>query len=125
VTGEGSSKRSASGGPPYLVGKEYFDDENRIKYKVDSVEYDAAYGAVIGYRRALDGKLHAQDDSPHLVYGEGGLSQLVDLWGIDDGEGDVRWPESDQEWAQAQRACDSTMKIISECDPGGQITQLG
>jgi hypothetical protein len=44
---------------------------------------------------------------------------------VDDGEGDVRGPESDLELAQAQRACESTMKIISECDPGGQITQLG
>jgi hypothetical protein len=89
----------------YLVGKEYFDDENGIKYKVDSVEFDAAFvDPVIGYRRALDGKLHAHDDSPQLVYGDGGLLQLVDLWGIDDGKGDVRWPENDQEWAQAQRA---------------------
>jgi hypothetical protein len=77
------------------------------------VEFDAAFGAVIDYRRALDGKLHAHDDSPQLVYGDGGLLQLVDLWGIADSEGEVRWPENDQEWAQAQRACDSTMKIIS------------
>jgi hypothetical protein len=47
----------------YLVGKEYFDDENGIKFEVDSVEFDAAFGAVIVYRRALDGKLHAHDDS--------------------------------------------------------------
>jgi hypothetical protein len=50
---------------------------------VDSIEYEDSFRAVTGYRRALDGKLHPYYDAPHLVYGDGGLLQLVDLWDID------------------------------------------
>jgi hypothetical protein len=51
----------------YLVGRQYYDDENGVKYLVDSIEYEDSFRAVIGYRRALDGKLHPYDDAPHMV----------------------------------------------------------
>jgi hypothetical protein len=95
----------------YLVGRQYYDDDNGVKYLVDSIDYEESYKAVIGYRRASDGKLHPYDDAPHFVCGDGGILQLVDLWGIDGREADVRWPESNQEWAQMQRECAATMSL--------------
>jgi hypothetical protein len=92
---------------------------------VDSIEYEDSFRAVIGYRRALDGKLYPYDDAPHLVYGDGGLLQLVDLWDIDGIGAGVRWPETDQEWAQSQRDCVSTRKVILECSVTGEETKVG
>jgi hypothetical protein len=51
----------------YLVGRQYYDDENGVRYLVDSIDYEESYKAVIGYIRDLDGKLHPYDDAPHLA----------------------------------------------------------
>jgi hypothetical protein len=109
----------------YLVGRQYYADENGVRYLVDSIDYEESYKAVIGYRRALDGKLHHYDYAPHLVYGDGGILQLVDLWGIDGRGADVRWPETNQEWAQRQRECEATRILIAECSISGEETKVG
>jgi hypothetical protein len=87
----------------YLVGQDYYDDENGVHYFVESVMYDERHKAVIGYRKAQDGKNHADDDAPLLVYGDSGILQLVDLWKVDQETVQVHWPSTDGEWAQQQR----------------------
>ena len=42
--------------------------------------YDEEHKAVTAYRRAMDGKTHQLDDSPFLVYGNGRVLQLCELW---------------------------------------------
>jgi hypothetical protein len=109
----------------YLVGKTYFDDETGVQYIVDGVGYDEPHKAVIGYRRAQDGKLHKDDDAPHLVYGDGGILQLVGLWGIDDGPDGPQWPQTDKEWAARQREDVETMALIRLCTGKESLTPVG
>ena len=83
----------------YLVGKRYFDDESGHLYEVESVLYDEEHKAVIAYRRAMDGKTRQLNDSPFLVYGDGGVLQLCELWDENSGQGGIKWPDSEAEWA--------------------------
>jgi hypothetical protein len=92
----------------YLVGRTYFDE-------VESVLHDEAHKAVIAYRRSLDGRNHKFDDSPFLVYGNGGVLQLCELWGIDDGQGGIRWPVSEAEWSDAQLQDEEVQSKLSQC----------
>ena len=64
----------------YLVG--YFDDESGHLYEVQSVFYYEEHKAMIACRRAIDGKTHQLNDSPHFLYGDGGVLQLCELWDI-------------------------------------------
>ena len=61
--------------------------------------YDEEHRAVLAYRKARDGKMHRLDNSPFLVYGDDGILLLCELWGVDNGQGDIRWPKSEVEWA--------------------------
>jgi hypothetical protein len=99
----------------YLVGRTYFDDENGHQYQVESVEYDENHRAVIAYRRSMSGRTHKYDDAPHLVYGDGGVLQLVELWGIDDGSDRIRWPSTTREWAQAQGKDQQIQDLLAKC----------
>jgi hypothetical protein len=40
------------------------DDENGALYQIDKIEYMESADAVVGYRRAMDGRLHKYDDDP-------------------------------------------------------------
>ena len=70
----------------FLVGQSYFDDESGYHYKVESIKYHDRHRAVIAHQRALDGRMHWNDDASYLIYGDGGVLPLVDLWGVDQGE---------------------------------------
>ena len=107
----------------YLVGKDYFDDETGVHYQVDSVEYDPDHRVVVGYRRAMDGKLHKDDDAAYAIYGDGGILSLVELWGIDGEDSEQRWPTSEEEWAQEQQGDPSVRHIIDQCgSDGAEVT---
>ena len=64
--------------------------------------YDEEHKAMIVYRRAMDGKTHQLDDSPFLVYGDGGVLQQCELWDVDNGQGGIRWPDGKSEWTAHQ-----------------------
>lgn len=102
----------------YLVGKDYFDDETGVHYQVESIEYDEANKVVVGYRRAMDGRLHKDDDAAYAVYGDGGILSLVELWGIDSGKDGISWPTTDEDWATAQNIDPSVKAIIDQCGSG-------
>ena len=104
----------------YLVGQTFFDDENGHQYEVESVVYDEDHRAVIAYRRARDGKTHRMDDAPYLVYGDCGILQLCELWGIDSDQDGTRWPQSDEEWSRAQTHDEEGQRLLSECLLTGQ-----
>ena len=54
----------------YLVGKYYFDYETGVHCQVESIEYDEDNMVAVGYRKAMDGRLHKDDDAAYAVYGE-------------------------------------------------------
>jgi hypothetical protein len=109
----------------YLVGRQYFDDETGHQYEVESVLYDEDHKAVIAYRRAMDGRYHKLDDAPFLVYGEGGILQLCELWGIDDGRDRVVWPADEVAWAQAQAGDEEVLEKLSKCVVTNQEYEVG
>jgi hypothetical protein len=53
----------------YLVGKRCVDDENEALYQIDKMIYMESAKAVVGYRRAMDGRLYKYDDDPFHVSG--------------------------------------------------------
>ena len=108
----------------YLVGHSFIDDENGHQYVVESVLYDEEHKAVIAYRRAMDGASHALDDSPYLVYGDGGILQLCELWNVDSGQNGVRWPQGEAEWAQMQQQDTEGARLAEVCEETGQEYQI-
>ena len=108
----------------YLVGHSFIDDENGHQYVVESILYDEDHKAVIAYRRAMDGASHALDNSPYLVYGNGGILQLCELWSVDSGQDGVRWPQGEAEWAQRQRRDSEGVRLLEVCEEIGQEYQV-
>ena len=104
----------------YLVGRRYFDDESGHLYEVESLLHDEEHKAVIAYRRAMYGKTHQQDDSPFSVYGDGGVLQLCEVWGVDNGQGGIKWPDSEAEWAAYQDSDAEGQRLHRECVETGQ-----
>ena len=75
----------------FLVGRKFIDDENGRLYTVDRVTYSETARAVVGFRRSLTGNAYKYDDDAFHVYGEMGLYQLTDLYGVEgDALGEVR-----------------------------------
>ena len=110
----------------YLVGRRYVDDENGVLYQVDKVEYSESAKAVVGYRRAMDGRLYKYDDDPFHVYGAMGLLQLTELYEIDREEDVVKWPTDAREWSEVQEADDHLKELRSLAKgEGGKEWQSG
>ena len=86
----------------YLVGRRYIDDENGVLYQVSEVGFMESARAVVGYRRAMDGKAYKYDDDPFHVFGAMGLLQLTELYDIDREDEETKWPETAGEWAKLQ-----------------------
>lgn len=95
----------------YLVGKKYIDDENGVLYQVDRVLFSESARAVVGYRKAVDGRIYAYDDDPFHVYGSMGILQLTELYEVDQEGEQVSWPQNSADWSVLQEA-DSSLRDI-------------
>lgn len=73
----------------------------------------------------MSGRAHKFDDAPHLVYGDGGILQLVDLWGIDDGSDRITWPTTPRDWAAAQQKDDQIQSILERCVDTNREYEVG
>lgn len=78
---------------------------------------------VVAYRKAMDGRLHRDDDAPFAVYGDAGILQLVEMWEIDTGRG-PRWPKSEAEWADAQWSDRELRQLMQQCPADGTEREI-
>jgi hypothetical protein len=54
-----------------------------VLYQVDRVLFSESARAVVGYRKAADGRAYTYGDDPFHIYGSMGLLQLTKLYEVD------------------------------------------
>jgi hypothetical protein len=101
---------------PILNGRKFRDGPHNRLYEIQGIRYDEEFETIIGWRKPLSGRTHAEDGSAYCVFGRDGLYELSEQYLIqnpEDGEEEL-WPINNDAWAIEQTADKYLVGIINQ-----------